>query len=102
MTYTDRYEIMNSDEFIAQCAIALSDWVRYWAVNGTAEIEDETLREQTDTFISVYLENPKAYVNKIAVLAIAEPSVKDAVEVLDVNVKTAVDSILAHAISYLI
>ncbi len=102
MTYTDRYEILNSDEFIAQCAISLSDWVRYWAVNGTAEIEDERLRELTDTFITVYLENSKAYVNKIAVLAIAEPSVKDAVEVLDVNVKTAVDSILAHAISYLI
>ena len=101
MTYNERNIILNNENFIGKCRIALTDWVEYWAVNGTSAIEDQTLREQTDTFIRVCLENPDAYVWKIAHLVISEPSVKDAVEVTDANVAQAVTNIMSHALSYI-
>ena len=102
MTYTERDILLGSEEYVGRCRIALSDWVNYWAVNGTASIEDAHLREMTDTFLRVYLDNPEAYTQKIIVLAIAQPTVKDAVEVTDIGVKTAVDQLMANALSYLL
>ena len=100
--YIDRNAILASDAFIAQVRIAVCDWVEYWAVAGTGSITDPDLREQTDAFIKVFLFNPELFVKKIAHLAIAEPAVKDAVEVTDANIKTAVDNLLANALSYLL
>lgn len=100
--YIDRNAILKSDEFIAQVRVALCDWVEYWAVTGTASITDETLREQTDAFINVFLFEPEKYVQKLAYLAISEPAVKDAIEVTDINVKTAVDQLMSRALPYLL
>jgi len=102
MTYNERDTILKSTEFIGKVRIAENDWVNYWAVNGTGSIEDPDLRELTNNFLKLYLENPDAYVNKIATLAISESSVKDAVEVTDANVTTAVTHLMSSAINYLI
>ena len=101
MTYNERNLILRDEEFIGKCRIALADWVEYWAVNGTSSIDDPVLREQTDKFIQLCLDNPNAYVNKVAHLVISEPSVKDAVEVTDANVSQAVTVIMSHALSYI-
>lgn len=99
--YSDRNDILMSQEFIGQVRIAICDWVNYWAINGTAVIENETLREQTDSFITAYLIKPELFVQKVAYLAISEAVVKDAVTVTDQNVTTAVNTVLANALSYL-
>ena len=100
--YSDRNAILESDEFTAQVRIAVCDWCNYWAVNGTESIQDETLRELTDGFINVFLYDPERYTRKLTHLAISEPSVKDAVEVTDTNVSTAITNILSHALKYII
>lgn len=102
MTYNERNLILRNEDYIGKIRIALCDWVEYWAVLGTAGIEDPDLKELTDSFIKFHLSNPEVYVNKLAVLAISEPTVKDAVEVTDANVATAVTNLLAHALPYLI
>ena len=101
MTYNERDLILQSEDFIGKVRIAMCDWIEYWADNGTASIEDPDLKEKTDTFISVALINPDAYTRKLATLVIAEQTVKEAVEITDVNVKTAVDNVLSHALGYL-
>jgi hypothetical protein len=101
MTYNERNLVLQSEDFIGKVRIAMCDWVEYWAVNGTASIEDPELKEKTDTFITLALSNPDAYVRKLATLVIAETAVKEAVEVTDLNVKTAVDDALSHALDYL-
>ena len=102
MTYNERDILLKSTDYIGKVKIALADWVNYWAVNGTASIEDPDLKQMTDTFLKVCLENPDAYVNKIAVLAISESVVKDAVEVSDANVSTAVTHLMSTALEYIL
>ena len=102
MTYNERDNILKDPEFIGKVRIAFCDWMEYWAVSGTSSITDPTQREQTDLLITMALSNQDAYVNKLAVLAISEPSVKDAAEVTDTNVNTAVVNLLANALPYLI
>lgn len=102
MTYNERDNILKSTEYVGKVRIALMDWVNYWAVNGTESITDPDLREMTDQFIKSCLENSEAYVNKVAVLAISENSVKDAVEVTDANVSTAVTHLMATALGYIL
>jgi len=102
MTYNERITVLQSEDFIGKVKIAMCDWLEYWAVNGTGSIEDPDLKEKTDIFITSALVNPDAYVRKLSTLAISETAVKDAVEVTDLNVKTAVDSVLSHAIDYLL
>ena len=101
MNYSERNEILRSEEFVGRCRIALCDWAEYWAINGTASIDDPDLRAQTDQFLAMFFENPDAYVRKVATLAISEPTVKDAVEVTDANVSIAVTDIMAHALGYI-
>lgn len=101
MTYIERNSILNNENFIAQCQIALCDWVNYWAVNGTQSIEDENLREQTDRFLKLFITNPYAYTRKIATLAISEAVIKNAEEITDANVTTAVTNLLAHTLDFL-
>ena len=102
MTFIERDEILQSSDFIGRVRIAFCDWLEYWAVTGTASIEDEETREYTDQLIKVSLSNPEAYVNKLAVLVISEPAVKDAVEITDANVTTAVTIVLSHALPYVL
>lgn len=102
MTYNERNEILKNSEYIGKVRIAFCDWLEYWSVNGTESIQDENLRSKTDLLITLALSNLEVYVNKLAVLAIAEPSVKDAVEVTDANVTTAITNLLANALQYLL
>ena len=102
MTLNDRDEILRNEEYTGRVRIAFCDWLEYWAVTGTAGIPDEQTREHTDLLIHLALSNPEAYVHKLAVLAISEPAVRDAVEVTDANVSAAVVNLLAHALPYLI
>jgi len=102
MTYNERDLLLKSTEFVGKVKIALADWVNYWAVNGTGSIEDPDLKQLTDSFIKVCLENPDAYVNKVATLAISESAVKDAVEVTDANVSTAVVHLMSTALEYIL
>ena len=102
MNYTERNEILLSNEFVGKVRIAYADWLGYWASAGTASIEDPDLREKTDALIMMSLDRRDLYVAKLATLVITEDAVKTAVEVTDANVKIAVDNVLAHAIGYLI
>ena len=101
MTYTDRNDLLKSDRFVGQVRIAFSDWLQYWAVNGTGSIEDPDLKQKTDMLIKMALNNPNAYVNKLATLAISEQSVKTASEVTDEDVQAAITDLLSNAIDYL-
>ena len=100
--YSNRNDILKSSEFLAQISIAVCDWVNYWAINGTSAIENETQREQTDAFITVFLVKPDLFIQKIAHLAISEAPVKNAIVVTDQNVMDAVNTILSNAIAYLL
>ena len=101
MTYNERDIILRSTDFIGKVRVAFCDWLEYWAVNGTGTITDPDLREQTDSFIKMALDNPEAYVNKLTTLVIAVPVVKDAAEITDVNVQTAVSTVMTNALDYL-
>ena len=102
MTLNERNEILQSEEYIGKVRIAFCDWLEYWAVNGTGSIQDEQTREKTDLLIMLALSSQEAYVQKLAILAISEPVVKDAVEVTDANVSAAVTNLLTYALPYLI
>lgn len=102
MTYIERKQLLNSPDYIAQCTIALCDWVGYWAINGTDSIEDENLRNMTDNFISSYLQNSDEYVYKIAILAITEPSIKESANVTDQEVTAAVTHLMSTGLSYIL
>ena len=100
MTYNERDSILKSTEFVGKVRIALMDWLNYWAVNGTGSITDPDLKELTDNFIKLCLDNPDAYVNKVAVLAISESTVMD--EPTDANVSTAVTHLMSTALGYIL
>lgn len=102
MTYIERNTILQDDTFIARVRIAFCDWLNYWASNGTASIEDQDLRDKTDMLVGSAISNTEAFVKKIAVLVIAESSVKEAAEITDANVSSAVTSVMSHAIDYLL
>ena len=102
MTYIERNSTLNNENFIAQCQIALCDWVNYWAVNGTESIEDENLRNLTDMFIKFYIKSPYSYAKKVAILAISESVIEESQEITDLEVKQAVDHLLATALSYIL
>lgn len=102
MTLNERDEILQSDEFVGRVRIAFCDWLEYWAVAGTSGIADQTVRENTDLLIHLALSNTEAYVTKLAVLAISEPVVRDAVEVTDANVSAAVTNLMTYALPYLL
>lgn len=102
MNYNERNDIFVSSTFQAQCKIALTDWLNYWATNGTASIEDETLREQTDNFLKFAIHNLDNYAKALSVLVIGEESIKADSEVTDSEINTAVNRVLAHALSYLL
>lgn len=102
MTYIERNSILNNENFIGQCQIALCDWVNYWAVNGTESIEDENLKNLTNTFIKSYIKNPYAFARKIATLAISESIIQEAEEITDLKVKEAVDHLLATTLNFIL
>lgn len=102
MNYNERNNVFVSDNFQAQCKIALTDWLNYWATNGTASIEDETLREQTDNFLKFAVHNLDNYARALSVLVIGEESVKADSEVTDAEVSAAVNHVLSTALGYLI
>lgn len=101
MTYNERNEILQNSEYVGRVRIAFCDWLQYWATNGLNNIEDENQKELTGLLIKLSLQNPDIYVNKLANLAISEPSVKDAIEITDENISIAVTHILATALSFL-
>ena len=96
MNYNERNDIFVSDTFQAQCKIALTDWLNYWATNGTASIE------QTDNFLKFAIHNLDNYAKALSVLVIGEESIKADSEVTDSEINTAVNRVLAHALSYLL
>lgn len=102
MNYSDRNYIFVSDTFQAQCKIALTDWMNYWATNGTASIEDETLRKQTDDFLKFAIHNLDSYAKALSVLVIGEDSIKTDGEVTDAEVSAAVTHVLSTALEYLL
>lgn len=102
MNYNERNNIFVSDTFQAQCKIALTDWLNYWATNGTASIEDETLREQTDNFLKFAIHNLDNYAKALSVLVIGEESIKTDGEVTDAEVTNAVTHVLSTALEYLL
>jgi len=102
MNYNERNDVFMSDSFQAQCKIALTDWLNYWATNGTASIEDETLRDQTDNFLRFAIHNLDNYARAISVLVIGEETVKTDSEVTDAEVSAAVNHVLSTALEYLI
>ena len=102
MTYNERDEILKDSEYLGKVRIALCDWLQYWATSGVDSIEDEQVKENTDLFIKLALSNTESYVIKLAILAISESAIKDAIEVTDTNVLTAVNHLLATALPYLL
>lgn len=102
MTYNERNEILMNFDYVGKVRIAFCDWLQYWATIGVDSIEDEQTRNNTDLLIKLALQNLEAYVNKLAILAISEQVIKEAVEITDSDVSTAVTHLLASALSYLL
>lgn len=102
MNYNERNTVFVSDTFQAQCKIALTDWLNYWATNGTESIEDPELREQTDNFLKFAIHNLDNYAKALSVLVIGEESIKTDGEVTDAEVLTAVTHVLSTALEYLL
>ena len=107
MTYFERNYILLNHEYLGQCRVALCDWVEYWAINGTSDIEDEELRGKTDLFIRKFLEDPEVYVKKVSILIIGDDAIKG-VEITqdshieDALINSALVRVMTHAIDYLI
>lgn len=102
MGYNNRYDLLKSDTFKAQCEIALADWLNYWATNGTGSIEDPDLREKTDMYIKFCVINLDTYTQSLATLVIGEPNIISAEEITDGEIRTAVTHVLSTALDYLI
>ena len=101
-SYNDRDNTFLSTEFQGKVRIALTDWLNYWATNGTAEIEDPDLREKTDLYIKFATSNIDGYSRKLATLVIGDDGVKEADTITDAIVSAAVTHVLSTALDYLI
>ena len=101
-SYNDRDNTFISSEFQGKVRIALTDWLNYWATNGTAEIEDPDLREKTDVFIRNATSNIDYHSRHLATLVIGDDGVKEAGTITDAIVSTAVTHVLSTALDYLI
>lgn len=102
MSYNERNQIFESDNFQAQVKMALADWVNYWSTNGTGSIEDPDLREKTDMYIKFCVINLDTYTRSLATLVIGEPNIISAEEITDGEIRTAVTHVLSTALDYLI
>ena len=102
MTFNERNTILKSEDYIGKVRIAFCDWLQYWATTGTDSIEDEQVKSNTSLLITLALSNPEVYVTKLANIVISEQAVKEAVEITDANVSTAVTHVLATALPYLL
>ena len=102
MTFNERNVILKNEDYVGKVRIAFCDWLNYWVTTGVDSIEDEQIRNNTSLLITLALSNPEVYINKLAVLAISEQAVKEAVEITDINVSTAVTHLLATALPYLL
>ena len=102
MNSKERYSIYVSQDFDEKVSVSVIDWAHYWAENGTSEIEDETLRNQTEAAVRKILEAPHIVVGRVKTLVIGDDTVKEAEEITDAIVKTAVDHAFTRAISYIV
>ena len=101
-SYNDRDNTFASTEFQGKVRIALTDWLNYWATNGTAEIEDPDLRAKTDLFIKFATSNIDHYSRNLSTLVIGDDGVKQADTITDAVVSTGVTHVLSTALDYLI
>lgn len=103
MRYIERNALIDQGELQAKCKVALCDWANYWAINGTSEIQPQELREKTEHFIMLLLDNANEYAEKVALLLIGSPAYQEAEEPLDDEaIKSGINTILANALDFLI
>ena len=102
MTAKERYTVYVSQDFDEKVTIAVIDWAHYWAENGTGEIEDQTLRDQTERAVRMVLESPYTIVGRVKTLVLGDDAVKAAEELTDAVIKTAVDHAFSRSIGFII
>ena len=102
MNFIERANLLNTEEFYNRCKIGLCDWVNYWVNTGLDSIEDETLKENTRNFCLFTLGNLDHYANKIAALVISQENIIGLQEITDNDIKTAINSIMAKGIDFLL
>lgn len=96
-------ETLYSSKFQAAVRLAVLNWLAYWA-NGTDEIEDETLRANTNTVIRSGMSNLDALVEKVGKLAINDDRIRALNcyhELTDDIINNAVTSVFSTKIEYL-
>ena len=101
MTLEERNTLLNSPSFHAKVRIALCDWMNYWVTAGTGSIQDETVRNNTDAFITMLIENIDECTEKVVVVAISDSNIVNSASPTDQEIKLAVDAITAHCLPYL-
>ena len=102
MTLDERNNLLNSTSFHSKVRIALCDWMNYWVTAGTDSIEDPDIRMNTEAFIRMIIESLDECTAKVVVLAISDSNIINLEnEPTDQNVKSAVDNIMAHCLTYL-
>lgn len=101
MTYTEREQVYNSSNVLPRVKVALCDWMNYWAVNGTDSIEDGTLKAKTEEFIRLGVEDPWKYAERISVIMMGSPTIKEASEITDLMIKTELDTVMSTAMDYI-
>lgn len=94
--YQVRYQQWLSEKMKAQIYIALVDAACYWADPGS------NADANTKTWVTKYFNDPASMAIRMAPLVLGRPAVRDAAEVRDIDVKTAVDEILTYFITALI
>ena len=102
MDYIERNSALNKLEFVGRIRIALCDWLGYWTSVGTSSITDPDLKAKMDEFILAAIRNTDVYLPRLSKLIIADPAVKDAVEITDANVQTALTNVLSRALDYIL
>ena len=88
--YNTRYGLWLSEELHAQIYMALVDTASYWADPGSNA--SDALKQ----WVRKYIEDPSAMAIRMAPLILGRSVVKDAEEVRDIDVKTAIDQVLAY------
>ena len=102
MTANDRYVIYISADYDEKVTVAVIDWAHYWATNGTAEIPDPVLRDQTDRAVREILDTPHSIIGRVKTLILGDDAVKAAEELTDAIIKGAVDRAFAASIDYIV
>lgn len=103
MTNAERWIYYESGDLQRKVAVDLLDWAGYWATQGTESITDPLQRAQTNSAITLILNDLSYSIKVVSALAISDDAIKScpADNVPESTVHTVTVSIMASKLAWI-